>query len=863
MQKKDFVSLAEARPDLAAEWNYEKNGNLRPEDVGAHSSKKMWWKLPYDVPMDYKVEKLRGKHFEFEWEAVISGRCIGDNCPYLSGRATWEGFNDLQTVKPELAKQWHPTKNGKLKPSDVTTGSKQKVWWLLPYDDKNGNHFNFEWNARINDRVSHNSGCPFFTGAAVWPGFNDLQTINPELAAQWHPTKNGNLTPTQIAAKSNKKVWWLYPYNVPEDYPIKSLRGRHFDFEWMASPNSRNKGRDCPFLTGNMVWKGFNDLNTAYPELARQWHSTKNGNLKPEDVHMGAHLRVWWYLPYDIPMDYKIEFLRGKHFDFEWCARVNDRVNYNTGCPFLAGKNVLKGFNDLQTTNPELAKQWHPIKNGDLKPHQIMAASNKKVWWIYPYDIPADYKIKSLRGKHFDFEWIASPNKRRNENSCPFLSSHAVWPGFNDLQTVNPELAKQWHPTKNGNLKPTDITSNSSKKVWWFLKYKIPDDYTVINLRGKCIDFEWQADIAGRNNGNGCPFLSGHAVWPGFNDLQTVNQELAEQWHPTMNGNLRPTNITSITNKKVWWLLRYDVPKDYPLKHLRGKHFDFEWKSRISDRTAKNATCPYLCSRSLWKGFNDLQTVNPNLAKEWHPTKNNELTPSEIVAGSCKKVWWILPYDDKKTGQHFDFEWQATVRNRNRGIGCPYLHTYKGEEYIKQYFQKNNITFTPQQKFPDLIGTGGGQLSYDFSIYSKKYGFVLIEYNGIQHYESSEFFGGDKQLKKQKEHDRLKKEYAKKHGYKLIIVKYTYDTYEDVTEYLEKELKKSDESVFDSASKTRLHQISNVDSPFFVDKMNGKDIKTAEKEVIKESTEENKEKIGKIEEKAGENIVCNKEENVA
>lgn len=84
-----------------------------------------------------------------------------------------------------------------------------------------------------------------------------------------------------------------------------------------------------------------------------------------------------------------------------------------------------------------------------------------------------------------------------------------------------------------------------------------------------------------------------------------------------------------------------------------------------------------------------------------------------------------------------------------------------------------------------------------------------------------------------------------------------------MAEYLEKELKKSDESVFDSESKTRLHQISNVDSPFFVDKMNGEDIKTAEKEVIKESTEENKEKIGEIEEETGENIVCNKEENVA
>lgn len=83
-----------------------------------------------------------------------------------------------------------------------------------------------------------------------------------------------------------------------------------------------------------------------------------------------------------------------------------------------------------------------------------------------------------------------------------------------------------------------------------------------------------------------------------------------------------------------------------------------------------------------------------------------------------------------------------------------------------------------------------GSSPYDFSIPSKKYGLILIEYNGIQHYESSEFFGGDEQLKKQKEHDRLKKEYAKKHGYKLIIIKYTYDSYESISEYMAKELKK-------------------------------------------------------------------------
>ena len=115
---------------------------------------------------------------------------------------------------------------------------------------------------------------------------------------------------------------------------------------------------------------------------------------------------------------------------------------------------------------------------------------------------------------------------------------------------------------------------------------------------------------------------------------------------------------------------------------------------------------------------------------------------------------------------------------------------HKGEEYIKQYLEKNNISFNVQQRFSDLRGTGDGQLSYDFSMPDKKYGYILIEYNGIQHYESVEYWGGEAALKKQKEHDKRKRDYTKKHGYKLITVKYTYDTYESVEEYLDKELKK-------------------------------------------------------------------------
>ena len=437
---------------------------------------------------------------------------------------------------------------------------------------------------------------------------------------------------------------------------------------------------------------------------------------------------------------------------------------------------MKKDFVSLAEARPDLAKEWNYEKNGDLKPKDVSCGSNKKVWWKLPYDVPDDYPVEHLRGKHFDFEWMAFINDRNSKNlGCPFLSGQSVWNGFNDLASVRPDLAKQWHLTKNGNLRPTEVAVNSRKKVWWIFPYDDPET-------GRHHDFEWQASIQSRNHGSGCPYLSHQLIRKGFNDLQTVNPELAKQWHPTKNGNLKPTEVTANSNKKVWWLLPYDDPKT-------GKHFDFEWQARVYDRN-KGYGCPYLNGQAVWEGFNDLATMNPDIAAQWHPTKNGDLKPTDITSGSKKKVWWLFPYDDPKTGKHFEFEWKSKVINRNSGCSCPYLTTYKGEEYIKQYLQKNSISFDGQQKFSDLLGTGDGQLSYDFSILDEKHGYILIEYNGIQHYEVVEYFGGEEKFKIQKEHDKRKRDYAKKHGYKLITVKYTYDTYESVEEYLDKELKK-------------------------------------------------------------------------
>src|SRR6266851_5044227 len=100
----------------------------------------------------------------------------------------------------ELAAEWHPTKNGDLTPASVTSGSGKKVWWRCRVDPTH------EWQSTITNRVQGN-GCPVCAGR-VATSTTSLRVLRPELATEWHPNKNGNLTPDAVTPGSNKKVWW-------------------------------------------------------------------------------------------------------------------------------------------------------------------------------------------------------------------------------------------------------------------------------------------------------------------------------------------------------------------------------------------------------------------------------------------------------------------------------------------------------------------------------------------------------------------------------------------------------------------------------------------------------------------------------
>lgn len=128
-------------------------------------------------------------------------------------------------------------------------------------------------------------------------------------------------------------------------------------------------------------------------------------------------------------------------------------------------------------------------------------------------------------------------------------------------------------------------------------------------------------------------------------------------------------------------------------------------------------------------------------------------------------------------------EWFATPNRLLSGTGCPQCNESKGEKIITDILTKNNICFMRQKTFDELYGIGNRNLSYDFHIPSLN---ILIEFQGEQHYEPIDYFGGEKRFEIQQEHDKRKRKYAKDNNIKLIEIPYW--DFENIEEILSKEL---------------------------------------------------------------------------
>ena len=396
------------------------------------------------------------------------------------------------------------------------------------------------------------------------------------------------------------------------------------------------------------------------------WHPSLNGALTPQDVSGGTGKKVWWQC-------------EKKH---EWQASVANITRKKSSCPYCSGRKAIIGENDLQTTHPLIAAKWHPTKNAILSPSDVKYTSSRKVWW------------QCSKGH----EW-KSVISTQTDTSCPYCYGRYVITGENDLATMFPSAVEEWHPTKNGDLRPDLIMPYTPKRVWWQCKE----------------GHEWFSSPNSRfakSPVTGCPTCKGKQIVQGFNDLATTHPEIAAEWHPVKNAPLLPTQITKGHDSSLWW-------------QCKEGH---EWKTPTYARTGNNGTnCPMCSAKRVIVGVTDLLTLNPSLSSEWHPTKNQPLSPGEVAAYSSLKVWWLCSRGH---------EWEAVVASRHQGRNCGKCNSYfkasQGEKTLAAFIESLGLDILRHDKA--ILRNG---LELDIYVPEKR---IAVEYNGL--YWHTESHGG-------------------------------------------------------------------------------------------------------------------------
>lgn len=557
-------SLERLYPEVAAEWHARNPAT--PAETVATSDDFAWWRCTNGP--------------DHVWRSRVSTRTRqGAGCPYCGGQRV-SRTNSLVTLYPELASEWHPTRND-TSPSEVLAQSKLRAWWKCP---EGPDH---EWDQQVRVRVRGN-GCPYCAGYR--PSVTNNLLRFPEVAHQWDSERN-DTAPEHVVASSHEKYWWICPEGP--------------DHRWQATPYHRTeRGQGCPFCAGHRV-SITNALASTDPTIASEWDEELN-EASPRDVARGSKLRAWWTC--------------STNSEHRWLARVADRAR-GKGCPYCAGvktgrKRVAPG-ESLAERFPKLMQEWHPTKNL-LDPAVLLPGSGEEVWW------------KCANGP--DHEWEATPHHRATRGQgCPFCAGHR--PSVTNSLALYPELTAQW--SMRNEIVPDDVVATTTDLYWW----TCPEGP----------DHEWRASPASRvRGGHGCPFCAGLRASV-TNSVASVRPDLAQQWHATRNGALSPGTVTIGSQLPVWW----QCPE----------HASHEWCVSPCDRIHYETGCPY-CSNRRVSETNSLQALYPALARQWHPTLN-EAGPDQVGAGSKEKAWW-------KCAEGPDHEWEAVVRNRALGQGCPF-----------------------------------------------------------------------------------------------------------------------------------------------------------------------------------------------
>ena len=263
-------SIAAKRPEVAKQWDYERNGSVKPEHISYTSNKKFYW----------KCEKGHS------WSAIVYNRCRGVGCPYCAGRILVVGENDLLSQNPELAKQWDYKANGELRPDQITVNNHKKVGWECPT-------CHHHWKASVCNR-NIGGGCPKCADIErtktkykhILEKKGSFADNYPDLLKDWDYDNNIGFDPNLMPPHSGKTINW---------------KCHVCGHKWHASIGARTKGKGCEECykknNSKMQRKRFviknGSIAETHPLLLKDWDFEKNEET-PYDYSAGSRYRAFW-----------------------------------------------------------------------------------------------------------------------------------------------------------------------------------------------------------------------------------------------------------------------------------------------------------------------------------------------------------------------------------------------------------------------------------------------------------------------------------------------------------------------------------------------------------------------------------------
>lgn len=264
-------------------------------------------------------------------------------CPVCNHTAVATGYNDLATTHPTIARELDPIMNGAATPATIPSASHRSLAWRCP---RAGHVY---W-ASPSNRTQAGMNCGICSNRTIVPGINDLTTTHPHLAAEIDPDYATRHPPTKMCAGSSDKPEWRCP---------------DCNHRYKMSLYNRSKGAGCEPCRRARLRANRSSLAATHPDIAAQWHPSRNNGKDPNDYSSGSNETVWWLCTSPAA---------------HWYQQRIDRKVAGYGCSICSRRKLVIRINDLATTDPLLVTEFHPYLNGSKQPDRMLAGTDL-YWW--------------------------------------------------------------------------------------------------------------------------------------------------------------------------------------------------------------------------------------------------------------------------------------------------------------------------------------------------------------------------------------------------------------------------------------------------------------------------------------------------